>query len=259
MTVSRQTLLVWARDGAWLAGIGTFLAVLGPYGTQSFGWPGVWLYWTGLIILGGVFGQLGGRAMRRLRPHWPRWTHYAAAAVILTLPVTAAVFVINTLHSGAAHWSALPQLAFFVLVIAGAVAGFSYIAVSLRRAREAGVSGGGADAAGSTAPATASSALLDKLPVRLRRAAILSMSAEDHYLRVRTEAGEALILMRLSDAAAACAGLDGARTHRSWWVARAAIADTKKGDGRGVLILTDGSEVPVSRSYYPALKEAGWF
>jgi len=121
MTVSRQTLLVWARDGAWLAGIGTFLAVLGPYGTQSFGWPGVWLYWTGLIILGGVFGQLGGRAMRRLRPHWPRWTHYAAAAVILTLPVTAAVFVINTLHSGAAHWSALPQLAFFVLVIAGGV------------------------------------------------------------------------------------------------------------------------------------------
>jgi len=103
------------------------------------------------------------------------------------------------------------------------------------------------------------SALLDKLPVRLRSAPLLAMKAEDHYLRVRTGAGEALILMRLSDAVAACAALDGARTHRSWWVARPAVTDAKKGDGRGVLSLTDGTEVPVSRTYYPALKESGWF
>ncbi|MCC5997193.1 MAG: LytTR family transcriptional regulator DNA-binding domain-containing protein, partial [Oceanicaulis sp.] len=39
----------------------------------------------------------------------------------------------------------------------------------------------------------------------------------------------------------------------------AAVADARKeGGGRAVLTLTDGSEVPVSRSYYPALREAGW-
>ena len=65
-------------------------------------------------------------------------------------------------------------------------------------------------------------ALTEKLPLRLRQAEIWSMTAEDHYLRIRTESGEALILMRLSDAVAACDALEGARTHRSWWVARAA-------------------------------------
>ena len=85
------------------------------------------------------------------------------------------------------------------------------------------------------------------------------MSAEDHYLRVRTDRGEALILMRLSDAVAACDGLDGARTHRSWWVARDAVEDIRKSDGRGVLVLKDGVEAPVSRTYYPALRDAGWF
>jgi DNA-binding LytR/AlgR family response regulator len=85
------------------------------------------------------------------------------------------------------------------------------------------------------------------------------MTAEDHYLRIRTESGEALILMRLSDAVAACDALEGARTHRSWWVARAAVTEVRKGDGRGVLILRDGLEAPVSRTYYPALREAGWF
>ena len=105
----------------------------------------------------------------------------------------------------------------------------------------------------------ASAALIDKLPPRLRQSQIWSMSAEDHYLRVRTEAGDALILMRLSDAVAACEALDGARTHRSWWVSRTAVSDMRKGDGRGVLILKDGVEAPVSRTYYSALREAGWF
>lgn len=254
MTVSRERLVKTAREAAVLIGIGTLLAVLGPYQTHAFGWPVVWFYWTGLILLGGVSGNLGGQLMRRLRPDGPDWTWFAGAAAVLTLPVTAMVFVIDAITHAGPRWGALPMLAFFVLVIAMAVTGVGYLRHRQTRAMIAGAQ----DAAGA-APATASPALLDKLPVRLRRAAILSMSAEDHYLRVRTDAGEALILMRLSDAAAACAALDGARTHRSWWVARAAVADAKKGDGRGVLILTDGSEVPVSRSYYPALKAAGWF
>lgn len=251
--ISQDRLVKIARDAGVLIAIGTFLAVLGPYGTQSFGWPLVWLYWTGLIVLGGVSGNLGGRIARRLRPDWPDWTIFAAAALFLTVPVTAMVFVINAAHTGETRWSSLPMLAFFVLVIAVAVTGIGYLRHRQTIVTQAGVqaqAGGG----GSASPA-----LLDKLPVRLRSADILSMSAEDHYLRVRTSNGEALILMRLSDAAAACAALDGARTHRSWWVARAAVADARKGDGRGVLILTDGTEAPVSRSYYPALKEAGWF
>jgi DNA-binding LytR/AlgR family response regulator len=112
---------------------------------------------------------------------------------------------------------------------------------------------------GLTAEPRPSRALLDRLPPRLRRARLLALESEDHYLRVRTEAGDALILMRLRDAIAAVEALDGARTHRSWWVARDAVVDARKGDGRGTLVLADGTEAPVSRTYYPALREAGWF
>ncbi|MCH8489701.1 MAG: LytTR family transcriptional regulator, partial [Oceanicaulis sp.] len=246
-----------ARNTAVLLAVGTFLAILGPYGSSAYGWPQVWIYWTGLILLGAAFGHLGGRTLRALRPGWPRWSWYGAGALVLTIPVTAAVFAINTAYTGRAYWNELPLTIALVFVIAAAVSALGYgldlLETSRAAARQA------ADAPAGGAAATASPALLDKLPVRLRSAAIMSMSAEDHYLRVRTEAGEALILMRLSDAAAACENLDGARTHRSWWVARAAVADARKeGGGRAVLTLTDGSEVPVSRSYYPALREAGW-
>ena len=65
--------------------------------------------------------------------------------------------------------------------------------------------------------------------------------------------------MRLSDAIGELEGLDGAQTHRSWWVAKAALADAKRWDGRATLKLKDGTEAPVSRTHARALRQAGWF
>ncbi|HEY5411990.1 MAG TPA: LytTR family DNA-binding domain-containing protein [Caulobacteraceae bacterium] len=113
-----------------------------------------------------------------------------------------------------------------------------------------------------TAPAGAAPSALKfmaRLPFRLREAALYAVEAEDHYLRVRTSLGSELILMRLSDAVEELEGLDGAQTHRSWWVAKAAIADVKRADGRAVLTLKDGAEAPVSRTQARALRQAGWF
>jgi DNA-binding LytR/AlgR family response regulator len=64
--------------------------------------------------------------------------------------------------------------------------------------------------------------------------------------------------MRLSDAVAELEGIEGAQAHRSWWVARDAIADARRGDGRATLTLKDGSQVPVSRTYARVLRERGW-
>ena len=85
------------------------------------------------------------------------------------------------------------------------------------------------------------------------------MEAEDHYLRLHTSRGSDLILMRLADAVAELEGIEGAQTHRSWWVAKAAVVDARRGDGRAVLTLTNGVEAPVSRSYAGALRAAGWY
>lgn len=97
------------------------------------------------------------------------------------------------------------------------------------------------------------------LPPALRDAAIVAIEAQDHYLRVHTDRGAALVLCRLSEAVAQLAGVEGARTHRSWWVARDAVLGTRRGRGRGVLQLRDGLSAPVSRTYAPALRQAGWF
>ena len=53
-------------------------------------------------------------------------------------------------------------------------------------------------------------------------------------------------------------GVEGAQVHRSWWVARAAIAQARRGEGRATLTLKDGSKVPVSRTYARRLRERSW-
>jgi DNA-binding LytR/AlgR family response regulator len=98
-----------------------------------------------------------------------------------------------------------------------------------------------------------------RLPEKLRDARIEAVEAEDHYLRIHTDAGSALILMRLSDAVEELAGVEGARTHRSWWVARHAVRKAERGGGRATLRLASGLQVPASRSYARELRRAGWF
>lgn len=85
------------------------------------------------------------------------------------------------------------------------------------------------------------------------------MESEDHYLRLHTSKGQDLILLRLSDAVAELEGIEGAQTHRSWWVARDAVEHARRGDGRATLTLKCGVEAPVSRAYARALREAGWY
>jgi DNA-binding LytR/AlgR family response regulator len=98
-----------------------------------------------------------------------------------------------------------------------------------------------------------------RLPPQLTGAEIFAVEAEDHYLRLHTSLGQDLILMRLADAIAELEGVEGAQTHRSWWVARAAITSAERSDGRATLTLKDGAEVPVSRGFAKELRSAGWF
>jgi DNA-binding LytR/AlgR family response regulator len=108
-------------------------------------------------------------------------------------------------------------------------------------------------------PGAAPPKFLGRLPQRLRGADLWAVQAEDHYLRLHTSLGQDLILMRLGDAIAELEGIEGAQTHRSWWVARAAVKDAARADGRATLTLEGGIEAPVSRAYAKGLRDAGWF
>ena len=225
---------------------GTFLAFLAPYTTASLGWPAVWIYWTGLIAFGALCGQGAARVIDPIATTWPDWLRYGAISVAVSAPVTVAVLVLQALSGHAHELRYWPMIFFFVWVISAAVTAVSYLAEQRRNPSGEG-------------RARVGRALTDKMPVRLKRAEIWALESEDHYLRVHTASGDALILMRLADAIAAVETLDGAQTHRSWWVARDAVTDAATSGGRATLTLKDGKEAPVSRTFAPALKEAGWF
>jgi hypothetical protein len=104
--------------------------------------------------------------------------------------------------------------------------------------------------AGAARPTNAASgqALRAKLPINVRHAAILALSAEDHYVRVRTDRGEALILINLAKAIAALGEGAGLRIHRSHWVSRQLVERAAIGGSRHGLRVNDNIVLPVSRS-----------
>ena len=94
---------------------------------------------------------------------------------------------------------------------------------------------------------------VSKLPAALRRD-ILALEAEDHYVRVHTLHGSALVLMRLADAAALIDPRLGLRVHRSWWVAKAGVRALERTPGRAIIRLVDDTAVPISRSHLSAAR-----
>lgn len=90
-----------------------------------------------------------------------------------------------------------------------------------------------------------------------RRGRLIRIEAKDHYLSIVTSNGASLILMRMADAEALLAGADGLRVHRSHWVMTPEVMQHKRMDGRDLLVMSDGSEVPVSRSARETVERAG--
>lgn len=101
------------------------------------------------------------------------------------------------------------------------------------------------------------SPLLDKIPSHLG-SDIMCLKMEDHYLRVYTSKGNALILMRIGDAVKMLRGIDGMRVHRSWWVARNAVVRVRIERNNHWLVMRNGLEIPVSRNRRPILEASGW-
>lgn len=99
---------------------------------------------------------------------------------------------------------------------------------------------------------------LERLPAKYCGAELYAVSSEDHYVRVHTNCGEELILMRFADALKELNSVDGIQTHRSWWVARSGVRDSICQEGKYRLILKSGALAPVSRSYSKVVRERNY-
>ncbi|MFI4950328.1 MAG: LytTR family DNA-binding domain-containing protein [Caulobacterales bacterium] len=247
-----RTPLLLRRAAAELAlflAVGVFLSVLGPFDTARLSWLVRLVYWPTVIVGGGVIGiAVDTAVLRRTRRFWPR---LITASVLMTPFVTALVWVV----SGLMFWRPgdrphLAPLTFQVFVISLAV-------MALRQLAWQGVWTERAAAdAGQIDP---TNAFVRRLSAKRRGARLLAVEAEDHYLRVHTDAGDELITARFSDALLELGSLAGYQTHRSWWVAAGAIEAVRWRRGRGELRLAGGLAVPVSRTHSSTLKQEGWF
>jgi hypothetical protein len=90
-----------------------------------------------------------------------------------------------------------------------------------------------------------------------RRGRLLALESEDHYVRVRTSAGDELLHMRFGDAIDRLGPDLGSRVHRGWWVARDAVRRQRRDGDRVIVELLDGTEVPISRTYLLSARKAG--
>jgi hypothetical protein len=235
-----------ARGLGIAAAAGVFLALTNAFGATTDLWLRL-VYWVVLMIVAGLWAEVCMRTVRRLpgmEASLP--ARFVVSVLAIGLPVTLVVWgVTGWIFYGQAYgFDMLPGLVWRVLLI---TAGMTAIGMALEQKTVTTGAGEGPPR------------FLERLPPRLRGAVIHAVQAEDHYLRIHTDRGSDLILMRLSDAVAELEGLEGARTHRSWWVARDAVQDVKRGDGRATLTLDGGLTVPVSRRHARALREAGWY
>tara|TARA_R110000744_G_scaffold5877_2_gene20726 strand:- start:1395 stop:2135 length:741 start_codon:yes stop_codon:yes gene_type:complete len=171
----------------------------------------------------------------------------ALSAGLIALPVTASLIAFFLLLGAHVSPGALPMqylyvYAVCVVMVSGGVVVSRAQAAPLLEAAEA---------------QDVVARFMQRLPVKYRTAELWAVSSEDHYLRVHTSLGEELILMRLADAMRDLGGTDGLQTHRSWWVAKAGVADARREGGKLYLVLKSGKAAPVSRTHASAVKQAG--
>jgi hypothetical protein len=234
----------WARGLAIVVAAAAFMSLVGAFGSDRAALPVRLAYWFGLMILGWLWGSFISRFFFRavVRPGQV-WLRIVLASLALSIPYTAVVAWASVQALGA-HFELrdIPGLIGSVMTVSLAM-----VALNVLVHRP-----------GETTASVEPAKFLERLPLKLRGAQVWAVEAEDHYLRLHTSKGQDLILMRLADAVSELQGIEGAQVHRSWWVARDAIANARRGDGRATLTLKDGAEAPVSRTYARLLRERGW-
>lgn len=242
----------WPALGQWRTllkaiAFGGLLGVTGPFGSQNAFAPSVrYPLWIVLALVG--FGAVtvaerilpspsqGRRALARV----------IAVAAVSAVPVTFFVAWAFSVVQPGRTYSPVQMLALFPFV--ALVQLLIAFVISLDGPTTVVTTVKQPDAAPEYPPE-----LLSKLPATLRRD-ILALEADDHYVRVHTLHGSALILMRLVDAAALIDSRLGLRVHRSWWVAKDGVRALERSPGRAVARMIDDTAVPISRTYLSAAR-----
>ena len=244
----RETQAMIRRPGVRvvLLAIGLVLGLAGPFDTQDamrlLPRLAYWIAVTVITFLTGSFvGELLGRHL--LKRKVPR----QGVVVLIGLGIGVTVF----LEIMALNWALFglsPATPGYAWPLAGNALLVSVIVAWVL------------DYLGTDQPEAVAEAWPPALLARLsleKRGPLMALSVSDHYVEVRTRAGCELVLMRLSDAIGETQPEPGLQVHRSHWVALKAVKSAHREGARAILTLTDGHNIPVSRTYLTAVKDAG--
>jgi len=242
----------WRQMGKWrglisAVAIGLLLGVTGPFGSQTSLAPAVrYSFWMVIALAGFGAAAAAERVLSSTAPYRKWVTRIVAVAVASAIPMTFFVaWAIGVVRPGRSFspvqlLALFPYVALVQLLIARVISPDDQLAV----------------AAPVEQPAAAPEyprEFVSKLPAALR-CDILALEAEDHYVRVHTLHGSALVLMRLADAAALIDPRLGLRVHRSWWVAKDGVRALERRPGRAIARLVDDTAVPISRTHLSAAR-----
>ncbi|PIB90523.1 histidine kinase [Caulobacter sp. FWC2] len=242
----------WAIDIALMAVIGLLMGFLGPFASERAPIVGRYVYWMICMVGGGLIGVvLDERLASRMPETWRR----VVVVSVLMAPLVS-LHVLATEHlvmGGPFGWAGYGRLLWQVWPISLAV---MVVRTLVWRRLPTRV-----ETLTIVAPPLpeAEAAFRRRLSARRRGARLIAVEAHDHYLKVHTDAGAELITLRFADALAELERAHGWRVHRSWWVAAEAVEAVRWRRGAGEVRLAGGLEAPVSRTYAPILKDAGWF
>jgi hypothetical protein len=242
---------------------GGFLGFLSPFGMDQLPLQysiGFWVVTClcGYFIYGPLlfFGEL--ILLNRLSVWWMRVVisiFLASLLMSFVVPIVSWIFFAGDIHFGEQFVNVFPQ----TLVIGGVLTAISMIQRYIKQQNVELYNHKKQDEAHKRQVLHTNNQQVEKfmelLPIE-KRGRLLCLEMSDHYVKVFTDKGHALLLMRFKDAIESLSEYPGLQTHRSWWVAKDAISSVNKDGRKQVLNLSNGLQVPVSRTYTERLKSA---
>jgi hypothetical protein len=245
-----------------MAALGLLLGLLGPFGTFALPTAERMLVWVIWLLAGYAVYRPSGIVARWLceTTGLPGPAGTMLALVVGSFPLTLiiAVMSMGIGFPEVLRWPGFWRLYFYILIICAVVA--VTMTALFGRAPAGKPHAPAAVAVDADVPHAETPSIVSppSLPLPPGFGPVRALKGEDHYVRVIGEAREELVLMRMRDAIAGLGSVDGLRVHRSWWVARDAVASVRRDGRSAMLTLAGGQEVPVSRDMMPQLRAAGW-
>lgn len=226
------------------SGAAILLAIAsGPFFTGMLPVPARTLFWASLIGWNALKWVLWYRFVPARLPERRQWLVPVGGALLLnaSLPMEVA-FAYRAIGVDVAPD---PLVVYLVaLLISGAISSLAWLAAP-----------GPAPAASERAAAPAPRGLAARVPLER----LWAVTAEDHYVRLHLDTGEKpLLLYRFADAVADLAEVDGCQVHRGAWVADRAVRAAERTGRRWILLLPDGTRLPVSAARAGAARGRGW-